>query len=283
MEYGNSSFSTSLKIVLVIMGLVTVSVVAFLSARAGAYNGSVVAEVSSSSLTIQPTPTVLQTSTPWIFAANTPTSRFASGDKANYTPSTEEINAAATGVAERATAIAEYISYTPGPIPTIFYYPVKSIDDIPLAVLNNPDFQGDVNDPDFGPCAKAATPGKALFVKSLDKMLDDYYLVPFYKGNDVCGIAFVGVVDGKGALGAWSSAGGIPFPPVSAEEAKSLVIKARYKVVGEPVLSFQWLQEVSGEFFPFWAMTTADNQTIYVIYTRGIIEVWNSKDVHPIN
>jgi hypothetical protein len=149
--------------------------------------------------------------------------------------------------------------------------------------LNNPDFQGDVNDPDFGPCVKAATPGKALFVKSLDKKIDDYYLVPFYKGNDVCGIAFVGVEDGKGALGAWSSAGGIPFPPVSAEEAKYLVAKAGYKVVGEPVLSFQWLQEVSGEFFPFWAVNTADNQIFYVIYNWKGLQLWDSKDVHPIN
>ena len=155
--------------------------------------------------------------------------------------------------------------------------------DIPLVVLNNPDFQGDVNDPDFGPCVKAATPGKAFFVKSLDKMLDDYYLVPFYQGNDLCGIAFVGVMDGKGVLGGWSSAGGIPFPPISAEEAKFIVEKAGNKVVSDPILSFQWLREGTSEFWPFWEMTTEDDQTIYVIYTRGIFEVWNAKDVHPIN
>jgi hypothetical protein len=212
-----------------------------------------------------------------------PTLTYDPSDKWRYTPPPAEVNAKATGAAERATGMALWETYTPIPPPTPIYYPVKTIDDIPQVVLNSPYFREDVNDPVFGPCVKAANPGKALFVKSLDKALADYYVVPFYKDSDVCGIAFVGVENGKGTLGAWSGAGGTPYPPISSADAEILVEKAGYKVSGEPQLVFQWLQEGTSEFWPFWAITTVDNQTIYVVYTRGVIALWNAKDVHPIN
>jgi hypothetical protein len=218
-------------------------------------------------------------------SASTPT--YIPLDKAHYTPSQDEINADATGVAEQATAEAAIDAYTPPPPPTPVYYPVKSDADIPLVVLNDPFFKKDVNDPDFGPCVKAANPGKALYVKLLGRTVSGfpgYYVVPFYSTeNEVCGVAMVFVKDSYGTLSGWSSAGGIPYPPISSENAAKMVEDRGYKVAGDPVLSFQWMREGVSDFFPFWAIDTADGQTFYVIYTRGVIEVWNAKDVHPDN
>ena len=212
-----------------------------------------------------------------------PTLTYDPFDKLRYTPPPAEVNANATGVAERATSMALWEKSTPLPPPTPIYFPVNTIDDVPQVVLNDPYFQKDVNDPIFGPCVKAANPGKALFVKSLDKALADYYVVPFYLENEVCGVAFVGIEKGKGTLSAWSSAGGTAYPPISSADAKVLVEKAGHKVLGEPQLAFQWLREGTSEFLPFWAITTADNQTFYVVDISGVIEMLNAKDVHPIN
>lgn len=249
MKHASSFFFMSLELVLVI-GLVVVLIVTIRSVSGGAPN------------------------------SNKPTMK---SDPFSKPLASEGDTTMASVDVERATAEAFWQNSTPLPPPTPIYYPVKTIDDIPLVVLNNPDFQNDANDPDFGPCVRAANPGKALFVKSLDKALADYYVVPFYRETELCGVAFVGIENGKGTLGGWSSAGGTPYPPVSASEAKFLVEKAGYKVLGEPQLSFQWLQEGTSEFWPFWAVGTADNQTVYVVYTRGVVEVWNAKDVHPIN
>lgn len=197
-------------------------------------------------------------------------------EKVWHTPEPDEIAAAATEMAERSQP---YIPPPPKPEPS---YPVKSLDDIPKVVLNDPYFQEDVNDPIFGPCVKEAKPGAALFVKALDEKRPDYYVVPFFKDEQVCGVAMVGVKDGVGVMGGWSGADYKQYPLVSADEAVALVEKAGHQVAGKPRLAFRRLREGTNDFFPFWEVFTTDGQTFYVVDTRGTVMVWNAADVHPL-
>jgi len=199
-------------------------------------------------------------------------------DKGRHTPSATEIAAAATYMADRSRP------YTPPPPKPEPSYPVKSLDDIPKVVLNNPSFQRSANDQIFGPNVKDAIPGKPLLVKSLDtNKRADYYVVPFYKNGLVSGVAIVHVKDGMGTMGGWGNVnGGKQFPYVSADEAKAQVEKAGHQVTGEPRLVYQDLLEGTNDFDPFWEISTTDGQTFYVVNLGDTIGVWNAADVHPI-
>jgi len=141
--------------------------------------------------------------------------------KANHTPSPSEIAAEATFFAEEAAYATQYFLITPLPTPTWVFYPVNSIEDLPKVVFNDP-FFGNVNNGDFGFCLKANQPGKAIFVKSLDNE-GGYYIVPFFKDANVCGLFLVTVENNWGTAAAGGQGRGTKFPPLSAEEAKGLV------------------------------------------------------------
>jgi hypothetical protein len=203
-----------------------------------------------------------------------------------YTPSDKDLAIEATGIAEISTTVALDKLITPHPSPTSAYYPVKSEDDIQQVVLHDPYFQKDANDPDYGPCIKAANPGKALFVKYSDDSHPDYYVVPFYMDDEVCGIAVVGVEKGIGMMGGWTSVfpGNKEYPYVNVDDAIAEVQKLNYQIDGKPILAFQYLRGITSDMMdPFWKINTTTGETFYVI-NRGInkVAVLNAKDVYPI-
>ena len=101
--------------------------------------------------------------------------------KLQYTPSQAELSLIATDTYRR------FLLITPPPTATPIKYLVRSIDDIVNVVLSDP-FFGDLNQGDFGPCLKANTPGKAFFVRSLQAGWPDYYVLPFFQNDKVCGV-----------------------------------------------------------------------------------------------
>jgi hypothetical protein len=213
-------------------------------------------------------------------------------EKGDFTPSPSEIVAEETSRAEEAAYATQYFLITPPTPPTPVYYPVNSIEDLPKVVFNDP-FFGNVNNGDFGFCLQANQPGEAIFVKSLNENeMHDYYMLPFFKDGELCSLYTVSLTDHMGSVDGWSSARGMRYPPVSAEEAIGLVKeKTGIYDLGEPYLGFRLLREAMGPDWPFWVVTTTDGQTFYVIYTfwasedslAGLgVKVWDANEVHPI-
>lgn len=203
----------------------------------------------------------------------------------DYTPSDTDLAIEATGIAEMSTIVAAEKLITPRPSPTPAFYPVKSDADIPQVVLHDPYFQKDANDPDFGPCVKAATPGKAFFVEYIDNASQNYYLIPFYMDYEVCGVAVVEVHNGKGVMESWSKILFVTkeFPFVNVDDAITAVQKLNYQIDGDPVLAFQNLRGFTvSEITPFWKINTTTGETFYVIRQKDGFEVRNAKDVYPI-
>jgi len=183
-------------------------------------------------------------------------------------------------MAAKATVAALGARHTPQPYPL---HPIRSPQDVVNIVLNDPEFQANLNDPIFGPRSKDAIPGEPIFVKSLTPNKWDYYLVPFYKDGKVSGVAVVGVKDGAGEMGMWANASGDRFPPISAAEAKDLVETKGFTAIGEPQLVFRWLREGGDETDPFWEVKTVEGPTFYVIHILGVTKVYRADEVHPID
>ncbi|MFB0534374.1 MAG: hypothetical protein ACETWR_05270 [Anaerolineae bacterium] len=165
-------------------------------------------------------------------------------------------------------------------------YPIHGPEDVITAVLNDRNFQVNLDDPLFGPHSKGATPGIPIFVKSIsEREIDwDYYVVPFYKEGRVSGVAIVGVKDGRGKMGGWSNWHADRYPPVSAAEAKEVVMQAGYQVAGEPRLVHRRLREGGPRVLPFWEVHTGDGETFYVIFDKiRIIGVYKATEVHVIH
>ena len=206
-----------------------------------------------------------------------------------HTPSAAEITAAATLMAEE-NRIIQHL--TPPPAITPFTFQVKSVADLPQVVYHDP-FFGDVNAQDSGACVQAASPGSPILVHSLDQN-PDYYILPFYKGATICGLAEVDLKGNLGLVGAWSNYHfGDKYPPVSSEEAVNQVTqKTHLNVIGTPLLVFRPFQEDVNEFAPLWKVTTSNGEIYYVLGIRAMMEsgevtttisVMNAKDMHPIN
>jgi hypothetical protein len=160
--------------------------------------------------------------------------------------------------------------------------PIHSAQDVIETVLTDRGFQANLDDPIFGARSKGATPGEPIFVKSLDSNKWDYYLVPFYKGSQLSGVAVVGVKDGSGMMGMWANASGDRFPPVSAIEAQKLVESKGFAVLGQPRLVFRWLREGGDETCPFWEVKTASGLEFYVIHILNATKVYRGDEVHPL-
>jgi len=165
-------------------------------------------------------------------------------------------------------------------------YPVNKPEDVIPIILNDRNFQANLDDPVVGPHAKGATPGEPIFIKSISaREIDwDYYVVPFYKDGRVSGVATVGVKDGMGMMGAWYSWDADRYPPISAAEAKGMVIQAGHRVVGEPRLVHRQLRESGPPVLPFWEVRTAEGETFYVIFNKiRITGVYKATEVHIID
>ena len=115
---------------------------------------------------------------------------------------------------------------------TPIYYSFQTPDDIPGLILADPFFIHIHAGAPAGTCAGSGTPGKALYVQSLDPNLHDYYLVPFYLNGQACSEAlFVLINSHAGRMYGWG--GGLI---ITADEAKAMFEKAGYSILGEPYL-----------------------------------------------
>jgi hypothetical protein len=165
-------------------------------------------------------------------------------------------------------------------------YPIHGPEDVITAVLNDRNFQVNLDDPVVGPHAKGATPGEPIFIKSISaREIDwDYYVVPFYKDGRVSGVATVGVKDGMGVMGAWYNWDADRYPLINAAEAKEIVAQTGHQVVGEPRLVHRQLRESGPRGLPFWEVRTADGETLYVIFDKvRIIGVYKATEVHIVD
>ena len=234
--------------------------------------------------TVYPPPQASPRNFPTEVIVTTPKPTHGPCGKGECTPSPSEIAAEETSRAEEATYAAQYLLITPPPPPTPVYYPVNSIEDMPNVVFNDP-FFGNVNNGDFGFCLQANQPGKSIFIKSLDNE-GGYYIVPFFKDENVCGLFLVTVENGLGTVAAGGQGRGTKFPALDAEEAKALIEKdTGQAIIGEPFLAFRKIREIPDPFSPFWVVTTVNDQTYYVVGLMGSNDAYilNLSEVHPIN
>jgi hypothetical protein len=165
-------------------------------------------------------------------------------------------------------------------------YPVNKPEDVIPIILNDRNFQANLDAPVVGPHAKGATPGEPIFIKSISaREIDwDYYVVPFYKDGRVSGVATVGVKDGMGVMGAWYNWDADRYPLINAAEAKEIVAQTGHQVVGEPRLVHRQLRESGPRVLPFWEVRTSDGETLYVIFDKvRIIGVYKATEVHIVD
>ncbi|MGB8215616.1 MAG: cohesin domain-containing protein [Anaerolineales bacterium] len=184
---------------------------------------------------------------------------------AHHTPSPDEIAAGAT------QAYFNSHQYPRLPPATPVYDPFQTPEDILKLIPTDPFFNNGL-DPHDRPCVYTGVPGTPVFVKSVDAGAD-YYLIPFREGSWICGVAeFYVPVDGKGTFEGYVSGNGpsgekltINYLLLTSDEAKSLVEKAGFSVLGEPRLVYKDCDGCT-DTNPPWEITTTDGQTLYVVY-----------------
>ncbi|MGB8214551.1 MAG: hypothetical protein WCE68_13420, partial [Anaerolineales bacterium] len=167
--------------------------------------------------------------------------------------------------AAQASQVAYYYNH---PLPTAIpvtpvIYSFQTPDDIPGLILADPNFISDKNDNLADPCQKSGTPGKALYVKSLDPTYKGYYFVPFYLNGKLCSGARFYTVNSHAGLYV-GFGGGIS---ITADEAKAMFENAGYSIVGEPYLVFG---DTDNPIAPIWQAITQDNQTLDIRYSNDI-------------
>jgi hypothetical protein len=202
--------------------------------------------------------------------------------------SPEEIGAEATYEFER----SRLATLMPLHLPTqvVARFPVNSISDLPNVVYNDPFYGSDQTG--FGPCILAKNTGTPVLVQDPVKN-SSYYILPFFKDNQVCGQALIAVSKGFGNVFALGEARGDKFPEVSADEAiRQVQLKTGKQVIGQPTLVYFLAYETGGPESPFWKVTTSDNQVYYVLFFTGPTEgssqittnitVLNADEIHII-
>jgi hypothetical protein len=152
---------------------------------------------------------------------------------------------------------------------TLPSYPVSSTADLPQVVYHDPFYGGD--EMDFGECIQAKNPEPALLVHRIDGK-PDYYLVPFLKDNKICAVAIVEIIDSMGYVGGMGQAFGDKFPYGSADEASQIVNKKTGKQIDQIDLVYGYSLETYNPLYPYWQVTTVDNQTYYVVFITAISE-----------
>ena len=169
------------------------------------------------------------------------------------------------GMSQMGTQEAIFMAHAPTWVPPSF--PVSSINDLPNVVYRDPFYGTDQTG--FGPCILLKNTGASVFVKSIG-LIPDYYIVPFFKDNKVCGQALIRVENGLGSVFALGEARGDKFPEVSADEAiRQVQLKTGKQVIGQPTLVFFQTYETPSPDSPSWKVTTSDGQAYFVLFVAG--------------
>jgi hypothetical protein len=205
--------------------------------------------------------------------------------KSAYTPSPIELAAIATEDYDESHMSTLSVNRT-----NVFSMAINSINDLPNFVYSDPFYLK--NDKDMASCLQSKIPGKALLIKALDN-LPDYYLLPFYKDNRVCGIASIEIKNSTATTEGWSQVNYEKFPIIDANEAiNQVILKTGKNITGSPILVACGYQEMWNPFNPAWQIVTEDGEEDFVISHSGIVEaddaitvytnVYNSSEMHKI-
>ena len=217
-----------------------------------------------------PPPTQMNGSYPTSTAAP-PVNTEVMKDWRGFTVPPSMVAEAATDSVMKMQAVNTEVNFlTHSPTLVVPRFPVKSISDLPSVIYNDPFYGTDQTG--FGWCILAKNTGTPVLVQDLAKN-SSYYILPFFKDNQVCGTALIAVTNGFGSAFALGNAFGDKFPEVSADEAIHQVqSKTGKQVIGQPTLVYFIAYETGGPNSPFWKVTTSDNQVYYVLFFPGPTE-----------
>ena len=163
-------------------------------------------------------------------------------------------------------------SYIPEPTWEQPFFPVNKPEDAISIVINDPSFQHTMDSLFFGPKSRVGLAGKPLYVKALSGTYEGYYVVPFYYDGKTIGLAAVGLLQGKGRLVHWSKADFPKFPPIDADDARSIVEELGYRVMDRPELVYDEGIGIDGFSYggsatsPFWLVKAQDGREYYVLF-----------------
>jgi hypothetical protein len=201
--------------------------------------------------------------------------------KLRYTPSAMELATAAVDeqMKRKVLTLPPIIDHS---------YPINSVEDLAQVIYNSSFREND----EFMSCIRAKSPGTSIFLQSIDKS-PDYYMIPFFKNNQLCALAIVRWKDGLGHFYSIMSADRFTFVEVSEAIARVEQISGK-KVTGTPILVQGEFEEAFSPFRPFWKVTTSDGQIYYVITRLGgqieanttietIVTVVKAEDMHPLD
>ncbi len=188
-------------------------------------------------------------------------------DKSNLSVSSEQRGIYATAMAQK-IKLAESPSIGSTATPYVFSF--RSPSELPQIILTDPFFGNLRND---SICLKSGIVGSPIFIHSLNDF-GDYYLLPYYKNNKVCGKAIVKINGNIGRVAGWSDSVSTIFPDIDATNASNKVTQKTGKtVIGTPILAHQTFQELPLDpFNPIWKATTSDAKVYYVSFVTGIME-----------
>lgn len=174
--------------------------------------------------------------------------------------------------------------------PTLSNFPITSINDLTQLIYLNTFYSS--SNTEIGNCVQARTPGTPVLVHVLDGD-PDYYIVPYFKNDQLCAKVSVEIRNGFGYLTGVGQAFGNTYPQVTADDAvQQVVTKTRKKAIGQPLFVFMKIREAD-PLNPFWKVVTEDDQIYFVIFFTGYTEtssvpetmvfVLKSDEIHPLN
>jgi hypothetical protein len=191
----------------------------------------------------------------------------------------ETQGSASINVGSKISAMTSDVLYTPIPSATQYYWPVKSIDDVPQVVLNDPFFRRLRSEAQSGDCILTSQPSGAVWVNPWADS-PGYYIVPFFDVGQLCAYYNVYVENGLGQVSMWTEGrgkanGGKHFPSAGAREAQAVIEQHTGKrVIGKPRL-------VAVPFppNPAWEVVTRDGETYYVNFLTVKVNVDGTEEV----
>jgi len=167
--------------------------------------------------------------------------------------------------------------------------PISSEADLPNIVYNDTFIS---SDPTFSSCINSRKPGPPSLVQMLDEGKPNYYILPFFAGNQLCAIATIEINENVATLLGVGGALGDTYPQVSAKEAMDLVVsKTGLTVKGQPILAYQSIREDVSPYHPFWKIDTTNGQTYFVLFLitkaedgtlNKSVTIVNANDINPI-
>jgi len=116
---------------------------------------------------------------------------------------------------------------------------------------------------------KDSTPGKALFVHSLNKKYPDYYLIPFEKNGVPRVVSTIIVKDDMAVFGACAALEDVKsIIKPDLDEAKKVLLDEGYGDQWDSRLVWKPCKQTMSVFMPVWEFSNDINETKYVGYNQ---------------